>query len=170
MKVILVDSNNNKIGELDKLEAHKIGKLHRAFSIFIFNSKNELLLQKRSNLKYHSANLWTNTCCSHPINDNILTEAKARLKEEMGLECELKLIFSFIYKANFDNGLIEHEYDHVFFGRTDNSPVPNKNEVSDWKYISLDKLKTDITNSPDNYTEWLKICMNKVIQEFKTFS
>ena len=117
-RVVLVDKNNNEIGTEDKLDAHKKGLLHRAFSIFIFNDNNQILLQKRSDVKYHSAGLWSNTCCSHPYNDKPLVEyANTRLIQEMGIQSNLKEFFSFIYRAEFSNGLIEFEYDHVFFGK-----------------------------------------------------
>jgi len=169
MKIILVDDNDKQIGTEEKLKAHKEGKLHRAFSIFIFNSKNELLLQKRADFKYHSGGLWTNTCCSHPRPyKNIEEEAKKRLEEEMGIKVNLKKLFTFKYKSSFTNGLTEHEYDHVFIGRYDNDPVPNADEVSEWKWVSLKELKKDVKDNPDNYTEWLKICLDKVINNIDT--
>ena len=123
-RVVLVDKNNNEIGTEDKLDAHKKGLLHRAFSIFIFNDNNQILLQKRSDVKYHSAGLWSNTCCSHPYNDKPLVEyANTRLIQEMGIQSNLKEFFSFIYRAEFINGLIEFEYDHVFFGKHNSDPV-----------------------------------------------
>ena len=125
-RVVLVDQNNNEIGTEDKLDAHKKGLLHRAFSIFIFNDNNQILLQKRSDVKYHSAGLWSNTCCSHPYNDKPLVEyANTRLIQEMGIQSNLKEFFSFIYRAEFSNGLIEFEYDHVFFGKHNSDPILN---------------------------------------------
>jgi len=163
--VILVDKNDLPTGTMEKLEAHQKGLLHRAFSIFIFNDNNELLLQQRANNKYHSGGLWTNTCCSHPrIGESNLEAAKRRLKEEMGLECELHYVFNFLYQADFDSGLTEHELDHVFFGKSNEVPKINKEEVESYKYIDLESLKIDIDNHPERYTPWLKICLNKVIQ------
>ncbi len=163
MDVILVDEHDTEIGVKEKIKAHELGKLHRAFSIFIFNSKKELLLQKRSDKKYHSPGLWSNTCCSHPRPDkNLKEEAENRLKQEMGIICKLKESFSFIYKVKFDNGLTEYEYDHVFVGEFNEKPKPNKHEVSEWKWISLDKLKQEMSRNPEKYTYWLKECLDKV--------
>lgn len=162
--VVLVDNKDNAIGSMAKLEAHQKGLLHRAFSVFIFNSKGELLLQQRALDKYHSAGLWSNTCCSHPrLNETILDAAKRRLNEELGIACELKNVFNFTYKANFDNGLIEHEFDYVLFGFSDEVPHINKQEVNDWKYISVPDLSTDLKLNATNYTAWLKDCFDKVI-------
>lgn len=167
-KVILVDENDNKLGEIEKFEAHKKGLLHRAFSVFIFNSKVELLLQKRAKEKYHSGGLWTNTCCSHPKpNEDIKEGAKKRLKEEMGIEADLKEVYSFVYKTEFDNGLIEYEYDHVFFGNSDEKPILNKKEVEDYKYINIINLEKDIFNNPDNYTYWLKDSFKDILKIIK---
>ncbi len=168
MDVILVDVNDTEIGVEEKITVHKKGKLHRAFSIFIFNSNKELLLQKRSMKKYHSAGLWSNTCCSHPQpNSNLKKEAEQRLKQEMGINCKLKKSFSFTYKIKFENGLIENEFDHVFIGEFNGEPKPNKDEVCDWKWISLYELKKDIKKNPQNYTYWLKICLDKIIEKVK---
>jgi len=168
MDVILVDEKDNELGVMEKLQAHKEAKLHRAFSVFIFNSKKELLLQKRADNKYHSAGLWTNTCCSHPKPGKILIEeAEKRLKEEMGFTCKLKEMFSFVYKAFFFDGLVEHEYDHALIGYYENDPEPNKNEVSEWKWISLEELKRDRHNHPEKYTYWLRESLDKVIDYVK---
>lgn len=162
-KVILVDKNDRQVGLMEKQEAHIKGLLHRAFSIFIFNTKNELLLQKRANQKYHSGGLWTNTCCSHPRdNESTIDAAYRRLNEEMGMTCDLELKFNFIYKAKLDNNLYEHELDHVFFGFSDTIPKINKKEVCAFDYKTLEFLKKDIIISPNNYTEWFKICLNEV--------
>jgi len=161
MEVILVDREDNEIGKEEKIKAHELGKLHRAFSIFIFNDKKQLMLQRRAN-KYHSGGLWSNTCCSHPRpNKDLKEEAKKRLQEEMGFTTELKEMFSFIYKAPV-NGLIEHEYDHVFFGNYNDNPKPNKLEVSDWKWLSLKDLEKYTRENPDDYTIWLKLSLRKV--------
>jgi isopentenyl-diphosphate delta-isomerase len=157
--VVLVDEQDNELGTMEKMQAHKEGKLHRAVSVFIFNSKQELLLQKRADEKYHSAGLWTNTCCSHPRSDEAPeVAAHRRLKEEMGLDCTLKFAFTFIYEAHLDNNLTEHEFDYVYTGVTDNLPKLNPAEVADWKYISVNELDTDIKQHPYKYTEWFKIC------------
>lgn len=162
-EVILVNTDNEVLGYMEKMEAHEKGLLHRAFSIFIFNTKGEILLQKRAISKYHSGGLWTNTCCSHPRkNESFLDAANRRLSEEMGMSCVLNEVFSFIYKAELDNNLTEHEYDQVLFGTTDQIPVLNKAEAEDYKYIKPDQLKIDIHNNPSQYTEWLKISFEKV--------
>ena len=157
-KVILVDKNDNQVGLMPKLEAHEKGVLHRAFSIFIFNSKYELLLQKRSSSKYHSGGLWTNTCCSHPREgEDILDAANRRLDEEMGIKTSLRKVYDFIYKAELDNQLTEHEFDHVFYGVFDNDPILNKNEAEDFKWVDMETLNNDIIKNEDNYTVWFKI-------------
>lgn len=166
--LILVDSNDNEIGLLDKFSVHRRGVLHRAFSVFIFNSNGNLLLQQRALNKYHSPGLWSNSCCSHPHHNEItLAACDRRLEEEMGISCSMKFAFSFVYKAEFENGLTEHEFDHVYFGISDDSPVPNPEEVKSWKYISIHDLENDILNSPEKYTEWLKICLPKVSEYLK---
>lgn len=162
-QVILVDENDVPVGTMGKLEAHQKGLLHRAFSVFIFNDKNELLLQRRALDKYHSAGLWTNTCCSHPQpNEDTLAAANRRLKEEMGMTTELKHKSSFIYKTPFDNNLTEHEFDHVFVGYSNEEPVLNPFEVADSKWISLEELKMEIKSSPEKFTSWFKIAMERV--------
>ncbi len=163
MNVILVDSKDKEIGIESKLDAHKEGKLHRAFSVFIFNLKGELLLQKRAQDKYHSSGLWSNTCCSHPIEKNIKKEAERRLKEEMGFSCKLEEKFSLMYKAKMKNNLIENEYDHVFFGYYDKEPNPNPEEVSEYKWVSLDKLKKEVEKKPEIFTPWLRIILDELI-------
>ena len=157
-QVILVDKNDNQVGLMPKMEAHEKGVLHRAFSVFTFNKKGELMLQQRAAHKYHSPLLWTNTCCSHQRNGETNLEAgKRRLQEEMGFTAELKEIFSFIYKAPFDNGLTEHELDHVLVGYFDDIPNINKEEVEDYKWMLLEDVKSDIDKNPSIYTEWFKI-------------
>ena len=157
-KVILVDKNDNQVGLMPKLEAHEKGVLHRAFSIFIFNSKYELLLQKRSSSKYHSGGLWTNTCCSHPREgEDILDAANRRLDEEMGIKTSLRKVYDFIYKAELDNQLTEHEFDHVFYGVFDNDPILNIDEAEDFKWVDMETLNNDIIKDEDNYTVWFKI-------------
>ena len=165
-KVILVSEHDEPIGEMEKIEAHEKGLLHRAFSVFIFNSNGELLLQQRALDKYHSGGLWTNTCCSHPRpNEKTIDAAKRRLMEEMGLEALIEPLFSFTYKANFENNLIEHEFDHVFSGITDQIPLINEVEVASWKYISIENLILDMESSPENYTAWFKIIFSQYKKE-----
>lgn len=164
-KVILVDENDNQIGLMAKMEAHEKALLHRAFSVFIFNDKNELMLQQRAKHKYHSPGLWTNTCCSHQREGETNIEAgKRRLQEEMGFVTELKETTSFMYKAPFDNGLTEHEYDHVMIGYFNDEPMINEDEVAAWKWMPLEDVKNDIAKSPDNYTAWFKIIFEKFYQ------
>ena len=162
-EVILVDEQDAEIGVSEKLKAHQLGLLHRAFSIFIFNSKNELLIQQRAQGKYHSGGLWTNTCCSHPLPKMDLVEcAKQRLLEEMGLQVdELILKNHFIYRAEFPNGLIEHELDYILVGSTNENPILNPEEAQDFKWISLDDLKAKIKLQPHQYTFWLKEIFNR---------
>ncbi|WP_316803231.1 isopentenyl-diphosphate Delta-isomerase [Pedobacter nototheniae] len=167
-QVILVNKFDEPQGIMEKMEAHQKGLLHRAFSVFIFNSKNELLLQQRTRDKYHSASLWTNTCCSHPrLGENNIDAAKRRLHEEMGMRCELVNTFSFIYKAPLENGLMENEFDYVFFGFSDELPLINPNEVQAYRYVNLKVLQNDIKQQPQLYTSWLKICLDRVIEYSK---
>lgn len=161
--VVLVNENDTQIGIMEKMAAHMVPRLHRAFSIFIFNSKGELLLQQRSFSKYHSPGLWTNTCCSHPRNGESLEQATARrLQEEMGMTCDMHEVFTFIYKASVGLGLIEHEFDHVWFGQSDDLPVINPGEVASFKYMNLDTIAEDMKNHPESYTEWFKISFEEV--------
>jgi isopentenyl-diphosphate delta-isomerase len=151
--VILVNPDDVALGCMPKMEAHEKGLLHRAFSVFIFNSEGKLLMQQRAGDKYHSAGLWTNTCCSHPFpGEKTKNAAQRRLMEEMGLKAELKFLFRFQYLAPFDNSLTEHEIDHVFAGKTDEKPVVNPKEVSSYKYVSISELKMDIEVNPEQYT------------------
>lgn len=167
--VILVNEQDQEIGTMPKLEAHQKGLLHRAFSVFIFNTQGELLLQQRAFDKYHSAGLWSNTCCSHPyIDENILTAANRRLHEEMGIATDLQEIHSFIYHEALDNDLIEHEFDHVLIGMTDDMPKINTNEVADFQYISLENLQIDMELNPEKYTVWFKICLTSVAEKFRS--
>ncbi len=161
-QVILVNENDEQIGLMPKLEAHEKALLHRAFSVFIFNDKKELMLQQRALHKYHSPGLWTNTCCSHQRDGETNLEAgKRRLQEEMGFETPLKETTSFIYKAPFDNGLTEYEYDHILVGNYNDNPVINPDEVASWKWMPLEEVKEDIKNKPDQYTAWFKIIFDK---------
>lgn len=163
--VILVNKNDQPLGTMEKMEAHEKGVLHRAFSVFIFNSKKELLLQKRSDEKYHSPGLWTNTVCSHPrTNEKTADAAHRRIVEEMGFNCEFEEAFSFVYKAEVGEGLMEHEFDHVFVGTSDQNPKPNPEEVGDFKYVSLEWLKSDLRTNADHYTVWFKIAIKEVFK------
>lgn len=164
--IIAVDKLDKEIGSIGKMEAHHKGVLHRAFSILIFNSKNQILLQKRSEKKYHSPGLWTNTCCSHPrYGENIKNAIYRRLNEEMGFTCELTEIFSFMYKVELEDNLFENEYDHVFIGTYDGEVVTNKDEVDDYKWININEVKSDIINNPQLYTYWFKYLLNRAENE-----
>lgn len=168
--VILVDEQDNPIGLMEKIEAHEKALLHRAFSVFVFNEKNELMLQQRAAEKYHSPLLWTNTCCSHQRDGESNIEAgKRRLKEEMGFSCELEELFSFIYKAPFDNGLTEHELDHVMIGRFNDEPIVNPEEVASYKWMPLEEVKSDIENHPEKYTAWFKIIFKESYNKIAKF-
>ncbi len=157
-QVILVNENDEQLGLMPKMEAHEKARLHRAFSVFVFNDNGELLLQQRAADKYHSPTLWTNTCCSHQRDGESNIEAgKRRLQEEMGFVCDLKEVFWFVYKAPFDNGLTEHELDHVMVGYFNGYPEINKDEVESYKWMTLEDVKIDIKNHPEYYTEWFKI-------------
>lgn len=161
-QVILVDENDTPVGLMEKIEAHEKALLHRAFSVFIFNKKGELMLQQRAVSKYHSPLLWTNTCCSHQREGETNIEAgKRRLQEEMGFSTDLKEVFSFIYKAPFDNGLTEHELDHVMIGYYDDAPKLNKEEAEAYKWMPLEDVKKDIEENPQLYTAWFKIIFKK---------
>ena len=162
-QVILVDEKDNPIGLMEKQAAHVTPHLHRAFSVFVFNSKGELLMQQRALSKYHSPGLWTNTCCSHPRAGETLEEATSRrLMEEMGMTCEMHEVYTFIYKAPVGQGLTEHEFDHVWIGQSDDTPNINREEVESWKYMSLNDLKKDISIHPELYTEWFKITFEEM--------
>ncbi|PXY42041.1 isopentenyl-diphosphate delta-isomerase [Flavobacterium cheongpyeongense] len=160
--VILVNKNDEQIGLMPKLEAHEKALLHRAFSVFILNSKNEIMLQQRAHQKYHSPLLWTNTCCSHQREGESNIEAGSRrLLEEMGFKTELKELFHFIYKAPFDNGLTEHELDHVMIGYYNENPQINVEEVENWKWMKIENIKEDIEKQPEIYTVWFKIIFDE---------
>lgn len=166
--VILVDENDNQIGLMEKMEAHEKGLLHRAFSVFIFNTKGEMLLHQRAISKYHSGGLWTNACCSHPRdNEATIDAAHRRLGEEMGFDCEIKEEFHFTYKSALDSGLTEHELDHVYIGEYEGEINPNPEEVESYKYISIPALTKDMEESPEKYTEWFKICLEEVLKRVK---
>jgi isopentenyl-diphosphate delta-isomerase len=165
--VVLVDHDDGAIAVMDKLEAHRKGLLHRAFSIFIFNSKGEMLLQQRAAQKYHGGGLWTNACCSHPQWDEDITESAAqRLQYEMGISCDLEHVFKFIYRADVENNLIEHELDYIFVGHTDDMPVVNHAEVQNYQWISPEILVQKLQSHPELFTTWFKVLAKKVIAEF----
>lgn len=171
MDVILVDEFDVQTGVMEKMEVHQKALLHRAFSVFIFNGKGEMLLQKRADKKYHSAGLWTNACCSHPKpGEKTLAAAEIRLQEEMGFNTQLKKAFNFVYKAPFDNGLTEYEFDHVFIGTYDGAIVPNAEEVSDYCFKPFDEIKNSIQSHPKKYTEWFKIAFPKMEAYLQTVS
>ena len=162
-QVILVNEADQEIGFMEKMEAHEKGLLHRAFSVFIFNNQGEMLLQQRAIDKYHSPNLWTNACCSHPQpGEDTASAAYRRLEEEMGFQTPISKAFSFIYKTDFDNGLTEHEYDHVFTGNYDGAIVPNSEEVQDFRYMSMDALRSSLLIDPSQYTSWFKIAFPRL--------
>jgi len=162
-QVILVDNNDRQTGIAGKMEAHHRGLLHRAVSVFVVNSRGEWILQKRALDKYHSNGLWTNTCCTHPYPEETTTDAaERRLMEEMGIRCNITDLFTFIYKEKLDNELTEHELDHVFFGISDDTPVPDTSEVEAWKAVSFSDLHEDIVKNPSAYTYWFKEIYEKV--------
>ncbi len=166
--VILVDHNGRDIGTAEKIQAHRDGQLHRAFSIFVFNALDEVLLQKRAETKYHSGGLWTNTCCSHPRpGESHQHAARRRLHEEMGFDCELLELFSFTYHVKLNDNLFEHELDRVFVGRYEGQPTPNPDEVEDWKWMNIDILKQDIQENPQHYTYWFKLVLDRVIKHLR---
>jgi len=163
-EVILVDKDDKAAGSMEKMEAHRQGILHRAFSVFIFNDKNQLMLQQRALHKYHSPGLWSNTCCSHPYpGEEVEDAAHRRLQEEMGFDCRIREVFSFIYKAELDQGMTEHELDHVLIGNYKEEPVLNQEEVADWKWIGIDELVIDMDKHPEQYTVWFRI----IFKEFR---
>ncbi len=163
-KVVLVDQHDIPIGEMDKIEAHQKGALHRAFSIFLFNNKGEMLIHQRAGHKYHGGGLWTNACCSHPQwGEDIKTSALERLQFEMGIQCDIKKAFSFIYNASVENNLVEHEYDHVFTGYIDIDPEPNPEEVQSYKWVDMINLHEDMHDNPNQYTYWFKFAFPDIL-------
>jgi isopentenyl-diphosphate delta-isomerase len=167
-QVILVNEQDEQLGLMPKMEAHEKARLHRAFSVFIFNKKGALLLQQRAKDKYHSPELWTNTCCSHQRDGETNLEAgKRRLYEEMGFVCDLKEVFWFVYKAPFDNGLTEHELDHVMVGYYDENPEINKKEVESFQWMMMEDVQKDIIDHPEKYTEWFKIIFRESFEKLE---
>ncbi len=164
VEVILVDKDDREVGVMEKMEAHRKGILHRAFSVFIFNDDNQLMLQQRALHKYHSPGLWSNTCCSHPFPEEPVEEAAhRRLQEEMGFDVELKKAFTFTYKAELDQGMTEHELDHVLIGNYNDEPSINQEEVAAWNWVDLEELIEDMDSNPENYTVWFRI----IFKEFR---
>jgi len=171
-RVVLVDkygrdvlTQDGVLYTMEKVEAHRNGSLHRAISVFIFNSRNNLLLQKRAVDKYHSPGKWTNTCCTHPLPGEFpLAAARRRLHEEMGLITTLTEVFSLSYHADVGNGMLEYEFDHVFFGASNHNPIPNPAEVADWDWVSIEELAQDLIIDPEKYSAWLRQCFNEVIK------
>lgn len=162
--VVIVNNLDEALGEMEKMQAHIEGVLHRAFSVFIFNEDNQMLIHQRAAHKYHGANLWTNACCSCPrLNEDVKSSALERLEYEIGLRTELNNLFSFIYKSSVENGLIEHELDHVFVGYTNENPQPNADEVQDWRWIHIPELLEDIAEKPHQYTIWFKKSVQRVL-------
>lgn len=160
--VVLVDEQDHQTGIMEKMAAHQKGLLHRAFSVLLFNDQQQWLLQQRALDKYHCGGLWTNTCCSHPFpGEPVIDAARRRLREEMGIECALQPAFQLRYRATFDNGLTEHEYDHVFVGHFSGTPQINPSEVADWKYLSLPALRQDLDAAPERYTPWFKLIVDR---------
>lgn len=166
--LILVNEQDEPIGSMPKTEVHLKGLLHRAFSVFLFNSRGEMLLQQRALHKYHSAGLWSNTCCSHPRVDETVEQAvKRRLVEEMGLTADVQFLYTFKYKATLENGYTEHELDHVYYGVCDAIPLLNQDEVKDWRYVSLDAVKIEMQQHPEKFTAWFKICFPEMESRLK---
>ena len=162
-QVILVDEEDRAVGTAEKMHVHRSGGLHRAFSVFVFDPAGNVLLQKRALDKYHSGGLWSNTCCSHPRpGESTIEAARRRLSEEMGFTCELREVFSFVYRAEVGGGLVEHEYDHVLVGTFDGQPSPDAREVEEWRWCPLGELKRDLAGNPANYTSWLTLAIDRV--------
>lgn len=161
--VILVDEQDNIMGTMEKIEVHQKGILHRAFSILLFNSQGEILLQKRATTKYHSGGLWTNTCCSHPLPGESMQQATSRkLEQEMGINVPLKFEYKFLYRTNLGENLTEHELDHVYTGVFNGVPIINPEEVEDWKFVDIKSLRTNMFQNPDDYTVWFRIIMERL--------
>jgi isopentenyl-diphosphate delta-isomerase len=167
-EVVLVNEKDEVVGTGEKIRTHQFGVLHRAFSTFIFNSEGQLLLQKRTSTKYHSRGLWSNTCCGHPrLNESTQDASRRRLREEMGFDCDVREVFQFVYRAKLEDGLTEHEYDHVFVGTFDGNPVPDGSEVDDWKWMSLAALNVDLQEKPEIYTCWFKIALDMLLRKLE---
>lgn len=168
-KVILVNENDEERGFMGKTEAHQKGELHRAFSVFILNDKGGMMLHKRADSKYHTPGLWTNACCSHPQpNETVLIAARRRLSEELGFTCDLEKLFNFTYRADFENGLTEHEFDHVFLGYYNGIPPFDTEEMSECDFFSTDLISTWVEKKPEEFTPWFKIAYPKVLNYLKS--
>jgi isopentenyl-diphosphate Delta-isomerase len=166
-EVILVDESDQPVGTMEKMEAHRQGLLHRAFSVFIFDSNGKMLLQQRASGKYHSAGLWTNACCSHPRpGEDILIAACRRLREELGFTTELTKLFEFTYRSEYDNGLTEFEFDHVFVGSHDQGIFPDSAEVSDYRYSTIDEIRAGLKSEPEKFTSWFHLAFPLVIASY----
>lgn len=164
-KVILVDVFDQEVGSMEKMEAHEKGLLHRAFSVFVFDKDNRLLMQKRASHKYHSGGLWTNTCCSHPEpNESVYHASKRRLMEEMGFTCDVESLFEFVYHVPLDKGLTEHEYDHVMIGHYDGFVIPNKDEVEDFSWMGMNEIEQNISQNPEQFTVWFKLIFPRMME------
>lgn len=164
-RVILVSPADEELGSAEKLEAHVSGALHRAFSVFVLNSRGEILLQRRASSKYHSGGLWSNTCCGHPRpGEDTDVAALRRLREEMGFACDLRHLFTFSYRADLDQGLSEHEIDHVFVGVYDGEPAPNPGEVAEWRWVRPGTLRAELTRAPDRFTRWLAPALDGLLR------
>src|ERR1700755_2422543 len=167
-QMILVDAQDREVGVGEKMQTHVEGALHRAFSVFVFDSEKRLLLQKRARTKYHSGGLWSNTACGHPRpGEATVRAARRRLHEEMGFDCELREAFEFIYRAELDGALVEHEYDHVFVGAYEGAPVPDPSEVEDWRWVTMEDLRRDLQAEPKRYSYWLKTALEG--EHWRTF-
>jgi isopentenyl-diphosphate delta-isomerase len=161
--VILVDANDSPIGTAEKLEAHRSGRLHRAFSAFVFNDRGELLLQRRAGGKYHSGGLWSNTCCSHPRpGEETRAAAERRLEEEMGFRCALEAVTAIVYRAEVGGGLVEYEYDHLLVGRWTGRPSPDPDEVEDWRWVDMDALRDEVAHHPRRFTYWFRVALREL--------
>jgi isopentenyl-diphosphate Delta-isomerase len=168
IEVILVDEHDHELGTMEKLEAHRQGRLHRAISVYVFNSRDELLLQRRAACKYHCGGLWTNTCCGHPLpGERTIDAAQRRLHEEMGLACRLTEAFEFSYRAVLPGGLVEHEYGHIFFGCSDSEPMPASDEVDAFSYQSIDEIRRGFAQTPQAWTPWFPLVFPTVLTHFR---
>lgn len=168
IEVILVDEHDHELGTMEKLAAHQQGRMHRAISVYVFNSRDQLLLQRRAASKYHCGGLWTNTCCGHPLpSERSVDAAQRRLQEEMGLTCQLTETFEFSYRAELPGGLIEHEYGHIFFGCSDNQPAPATDEADGFMYCSMDEIQRGFVQTPQAYTPWFRLVFPTVRAHFK---
>jgi isopentenyl-diphosphate delta-isomerase len=163
-RVVLVDAQNVEVGTLEKMRAHLDGALHRAFSVFVFDARGRMLLQRRAAGKYHSGGLWSNTCCSHPRpGEEVDAAARRRLREEMGFECPLEEAFCFVYRADVGGGLTEHEYDHVYVGRFDGQPRPDPAEVEGWRWMEVDEVRREMEARPGDFTFWFRTAFAEVL-------